>query len=383
MEGRLDRSVGRLSNVAIRILALVGDCYAGPGGIARYNQDLFEALAEEGRADILILPRLGDARGMTLPAGIRQLPPVFGRVAFLVHSLFAAWRHRPVDVVFCGHVYMAPLAWIVARVARARLWVQAHGAETWVGRRNTVRRAIEASDMVTTVSRGTRHILMSWAHLSDWQVRVLPDTVQDVFTPGPPSQALVERLALGPGPVLLTVGRLSASERYKGHEQVFAALPALRARFPHLVHVVAGSGDDRARLEERALELSGDRDAVRFLGFVPEKDLPDLYRLADLYVMPSSQEGFGIVYLEAAACGLKVVGGAGGGSGDAIPDERIGVLVDPSDSDGLVEAIVRLLGQGRADQAAVDPYRRPHFAATARRLLARLMASRRRIRSAS
>jgi phosphatidyl-myo-inositol dimannoside synthase len=368
--------------VATRILALVGDCYAGPGGIARYNQDLFEALAEGG-ADILILPRLGDAHGMTLPAGIRQLPPVFGRLSFFLFSLLAAWRHRPVDVVFCGHVYMAPLAWIIARLARGRFWMQAHGAETWVGRRSAVRRAIEAADMVTTVSRGTRHILMAWAHLKDSQVRVLPDTVRDVFTPGPPSQALAAHLQLGPGPVLLTVGRLSASERYKGHELVFAALPALRARFPDLIHVVAGSGDDRARLEQRALDLAGNPAAVRFLGFVPEKDLPDLYRLADLYVMPSSQEGFGIVYLEAAACGLKVVGGAGGGSGDAVPDERIGVLVDPSDKKGLVEAVARLLGQGGADQAAVDPYRRPHFAAAARLLLARLMACPRRIRSGS
>jgi phosphatidylinositol alpha-1,6-mannosyltransferase len=362
-----------------RILALVGDCYGAPGGIARYNQDLFEALADGG-ADILVLPRLGDAVGATLPAGIRQLPAVFGRFAFLLSSLRAAWIQRPVDVVFCGHVYMAPLAWIVARLARARFWIQAHGAETWIGRRNSVRRAIEAADMVTTVSRGTRHILMSWADLAPDRVRVLPDTVRDIFVPGAPSAALAARLQLGPGPVLLTVGRLSASERYKGHEQIFAALPALRAKFPTLVHVVAGSGDDRERLERRARELAGSADAVHFLGFVPEEDLPDLYRLADLYVMPSSQEGFGIVYLEAAACGLRVVGGTGGGSGDAVPDERIGVLVDPEDGPALVEAIVRLLWQGKAEQSAVDPYRRPHFSATARLLLARLRACPRRIR---
>ncbi len=365
-----------------RILALVGDCYGGPGGIARYNQDLFEALAE-GDADILIVPRLGDATGIALPDRIRQLPPVFGRLAFLFSSLVAAWRHRPVDVVFCGHVYMAPLAWIVARVARARLWVQTHGAETWVGRRNIVRRTIEAADMVTTVSRGTRHILMAWADLAPARVRVLPDTVRDVFQPGPRSPALADRLQLGPGPLLLTVGRLSATERYKGHEQIFAAMPDLRARFPTIVHVVAGSGDDRARLEGRARELAGDTGAVRFLGFVPEEDLLDLYRLADLYVMPSSQEGFGIVYLEAAACGLRVVGGQGGGSGDAVAHEGIGVLVDPEDKNALVEAVTRLLGQGKADQAAVDPYRRSHFAAAARLLLARLQVRPRRIRGGS
>jgi phosphatidylinositol alpha-1,6-mannosyltransferase len=214
-------------------------------------------------------------------------------------------------------------------------------------------------------------------------VRVLPNTVDERFAPGPPSAALRDRLRLGNGPILLTVGRLVASERYKGHELIFAALPALRARFPGLVHVVAGDGDDRARLEGRAVELAGDGEAVRFLGYVPDEDLPGLYRLADLFVMPSSEEGFGIVYLEAAACGLRVIGGRGGGSGDAIVDDRIGVLVDPADREGLVEAVTRLLGQGPADAAAVEPYRRPHFSAAAGILLARLLASPRRMRDAA
>lgn len=204
------------------------------------------------------------------------------------------------------------------------------------------------------------------------RVRVLPDTVRDMFTPGAPSPALVERLKLGPGPVLLTVGRLSASERYKGHEQVFAVLPALRAKYPSLVHVVAGDGDDRAWLERRAAALAGDPGAVRFLGFVPEADLPDLYRLADVYVMPSTQEGFGIVYLEAAACGVPVVGGAGGGSADAIPNEGIGLIVDPIDQMALVDAVLRLLRRGKVAPTAVEPYRRAQFAAEARLLLTRL-----------
>jgi len=80
---------------------------------------------------------------------------------------------------------------------------------------------------------------------------------------------------------------------------------------------------------------------------------------------------------------LKVIGGKGGGSGDAVPDERIGVLVEPSDETALVEAVARLLGQGKADQAAVEPYRKSHFAAAARLLLARLQAHPRRIRGGS
>ena len=357
--------------MAVRVLALVGDCYGGRGGIARYNRDLFEGLAADG-TEILVLPRLGDIDGLTLPPGIRQQPAISGRLKFSLAALWAAWHARPIDVVFCGHAYMAPLAWMLARLFGTHYWLQAHGADIWRDRPDSERRAIEAADQVTTVSRATRRILLGRTNLSPERVRVLPNTVGDQFVPGPPPEALRARLGLGQGPILLTVGRLASNERYKGHEQIFAALPALRAIFPALVHVVAGDGDDRARLEARAAELAPAPGAVRFLGFVPDEELPQLYRLADLFVMPSSEEGFGIVYLEAAACGLRVIGGAGGGGGDAIPDARVGVIVDPLDRAALIDAVQRSLEKGRVDPAAIDAYRRPHFAAAARLLLARV-----------
>jgi phosphatidylinositol alpha-1,6-mannosyltransferase len=365
--------------MGVRILALVSDAYGARGGIARYNRDLIEALAGAG-AQVQVLPRLGEVGTRALPAGVRQHRAVFGRLRYLLVSLFVAWRYRPFDVLFCGHLRMAWLAVILARLLGARFWLQAHGTDIWSDRRDGVRRAIEAADQVTTVSRASRKHLLDWVDLAPERVRVLPNTVDERFVPGPPSPELRQRLQLGPGPILLTVGRLAASERYKGHELVFAALPTLRERFPDLVHVVVGEGDDRARLEKRASELAGDPRAVRFLGYVPDEELPDLYRLADLFVMPSSDEGFGIVYLEAAACGLRVIGGAGGGSGDAIPDDRVGAIVDPVDRDGLIEAVKRLLQQGRGDPTAIAPYRRPHFAAAAGLLLARLLAQPRRMR---
>jgi len=197
--------------------------------------------------------------------------------------------------------------------------------------------------------------------------------VRDIFTPGPASPFYRDCLGLGRGPVLLTVGRLSSTERSKGHEKIFDILSPLRTRFPGLVYLIAGDGDDRSRLEARACELGLGPEIVRFLGYVPDEELLDLYRLADLFVMPSTDEGFGIVYLEAAACGLHVIGGAGDGSSDAIPDARVGETVEPENKDALLWSIIRMLGQGRVDPATVEPYRRPHFAAAARDILADLL----------
>lgn len=358
--------------MTVRILALVGDCYGARGGISRYNQDLFEALAANG-AEVLVIPRHGNAADVVLPPGVRQWPPSFNRPRYSLISLWAAWRHRPIDVVFCGHVFMAPLAWALARLFAARYWLQTHGIDIWTPMSGLKRVAIESADLVTAVSRVTRRRLLDWTDLAPDRVRVLPNTVRGIFSPGAPSPGYRARLGIADGPLILTVGRLASTERSKGHEAIFSLMPALRQQFPGLVYLVAGEGDDLPRLKQRAEALGLGDDVVRFLGFVPDTDLPDLYRLADLFVMPSATEGFGIVYLEAAACGLRVLGGAGDGSMDAIQDSRIGSTVDPDDSEALRAAIAAGLRAGRVDPAAIDVYRRPQFAHVASLLLAELM----------
>lgn len=358
--------------MTIRILALVGDCYGARGGIARYNRDLFECLAATG-AELLVLPRLGDAAGLSFPAGVQQWQPIFNRLIYSLVSLWVAWRHRPIDVVFCGHVYMAPLACILARLFSARYWLQTHGIDIWTPRKGFKRAAVEAADLVSAVSRMTRRRLLEWADLAPDRVRVLPNTVRDIFTPGAASPAYRAHLGIPDVKVILTVGRLASAERSKGHEAIFGLLAALRRQFPGLLYLIAGEGDDLPRLRRRASDLGLGDDMVRFLGYVPDSELPDLYRLADLFVMPSSAEGFGIVYLEAAACGLRVVGGIGDGSADAIRDSSVGCMVDPGDPQALLMAISAGLRDSRVDPAVIEPYRRPHFAKVARLLLAELM----------
>lgn len=299
------------------MLALVTDAFGGRGGIAQYNRDFLGAIAPG--VDLRIVPRHAPDAAIGLPEGATQASAKAGRLAYALAATRETLRWRP-RIVFCGHLYMAPLAALLARLVGARLIVQTHGIEAWPRPSTLVRRAVERADLVLAVSRYTRAQLLSWAALDPERVAVLPNTVSERFTPGDRKAARL-RFGLGDERVLLTVGRLAASERYKGQDRVIEDLPALIAAGHDVRYLIAGDGDDRPRLEALAAR-HGVADRVRFLGAVPADALPDLYRAADLFVMPSTGEGFGIAYLEAMACGTPAVGLRVKGDADALAPMR-------------------------------------------------------------
>jgi glycosyltransferase involved in cell wall biosynthesis len=128
----------------------------------------------------------------------------------------------------------------------------------------------------------------------------------------------------------MTMGRLAPEEQYKGFDEIIELLPALALDVPNLSYLIVGSGLDRARLEGKASSL-GVGDRVVFAGFVPEEEKADHFRLADAFVMPGRGEGFGIVCLEAMACGVPVVASKADGSREAVLNGRLGIVVDPED----------------------------------------------------
>jgi phosphatidylinositol alpha-1,6-mannosyltransferase len=325
-------------------LALLTDAYGGRGGIAQYNRDAMAALAGfDGVNRIEILPRLApDPPGETPPT-VRQRPAVHNRLRYAYAAFRAAAQTRP-DVVFCGHVFMAPLGALVARRARAKLVIQTHGVEAWSRPADWRRRAVEAADLILCVSRFSRAQILSWADVAPERVKVVPCTVSPAYAPGD-GAAMRERLGLGGAFALLTVGRLDRNEGYKGHDRIIARLPELRAARPDLVYLIAGEGDDRPRLEALARE-NRTSDIVRFLGQVPFADLPDLYRASDLFVMPSTREGFGIVFLEAMACGTAALGLARGGAADALADGELGILVSEERLTEALKAALRATVDG-------------------------------------
>jgi phosphatidylinositol alpha-1,6-mannosyltransferase len=142
---------------------------------------------------------------------------------------------------------------------------------------------------------------------------------------------------------ILTVARLSASERYKGVDHLIQALPQVRNAHPEVRCRIVGDGSDRQRLVALAQEL-GVSTCVSFLGAIGGEALGREYADADLFVMPSTQEGFGIVFLEAASYRKPSIGAAAGGAPEVIRDGVTGALVPPANPDALAAAICRLLG---------------------------------------
>lgn len=351
------------------MLALVTDAFGGRGGIAQYNRDFLVAL--EGMSSITVLPRHALDSSVP-PESIRQLTARPGRVAYSVAALRTA-IFQAVDVVFCGHLFMAPLAALIAWMKSAKLIVQTHGIEAWPRPSRVRRAALERADLVLCVSRHTRAAVLSWAAIAPERVLVVPNTVREAFTPSH-GAAQRPRWADEGKRVLLTVARMDSREHYKGHDRVIAVIPDLVAKGHDICYAIVGEGDDRSRLKALARN-AGVSERVRFLG---AQDLPALietYRAADLFVMPSTGEGFGVSFLEAMASGTWALGLDVAGTRDALADGELGTAVSEAD---LATRIAHILHEGKPDSfklaAAVHArFGRKKFAGTVKTALNRLM----------
>jgi phosphatidylinositol alpha-1,6-mannosyltransferase len=328
-------------------MALVTDAFGGRGGIAQYNRDFFGALVNRGLASsLIVLPRDAPDEVVT-PALVSQIAPHSNRAVYVIAAVRTA-LFRSIDVVFCGHLFLAPLALLIARLKRAKLIIQMHGIEAWQRPTWLCRVAVETANLVFCVSRYTRAQVLNWAAIAPERVVVLPNTVGANFTPGDGSK-LRTTWGLQGKRVLLSVGRMSGQERYKGHDRIIRTIPKLLDAGHDVVYVIVGEGDDHARLRLLA-EQERVMDRVYFMGALDPAILVDAYRMADLFVMPSTGEGFGIAFLEAMACGTPALGLAVGGAVDVLGEGGLGEAVSEHD---FISALEQALDHGKPDTAAL------------------------------
>jgi glycosyltransferase involved in cell wall biosynthesis len=218
-------------------------------------------------------------------------------------------------------------------------------------------------DLSLSISRYTMEMFLSWSGCPHSRVKVLPNAIETgKYIPMEKPQQLVEKYGLQDRRVLLTVSRIVSSNRYKGHDKIIELLPALREHFSDLVYLLVGDGDDIGHLRELAAS-HGVEPYVVFAGKVPDEDIVKFYNLSDAFAMPSCGEGFGFVFLEAAACGVPVLGGSIDGSWDALREGKLGIAVDPRDPRALFDGLVKVLQNGKQEHPSVEHFSYRRFSA--------------------
>ncbi len=339
------------SNKADRLFVFL-EVFAGEGGIQSYVKNIFEAclsLIPADRAFKNEIFLLRDRRGCDNPYDtslirfnyFKTVPAWIGRLKLASSLLVCLIQRRPQQVI-CGHIKLARLINIFCQSLNIPYLVSTHGKEVWETLPTPQQKALQQAARIWTVSRYSRDRLIKANNIDPNKVDLLPCTIDGkIFTPGPKSSQLLEKYTLKNAKVLMTVARLWSGDIYKGVDVTIRALPKIIQTFPDVKYLVIGRGDDRPRLEGLAKDL-GIEDRVVFAGFIPTEELPQHYRLADAYIMPS-QEGFGIVYLEAMACGIPVLSGDDDGSADPLQDGLLGWRVPHRDRDAVAAACIEIL----------------------------------------
>jgi phosphatidylinositol alpha-1,6-mannosyltransferase len=270
----------------------------------------------------------------------------------LITSIARIRRDQNIGSLCIGELVAGGWLVRISRLLGLRTIIYVHGEEVSISdsydfsrsrRRSTLARA----DAVVAVSRFARDSLIRLMGVESSKITLIPNGVDLAsFAPRPRRADLVARYRLAGRQVLLTVGRLS--ER-KGMDRVIESLPALRRILPDLVYLMVGDGPYRPALAALSVHL-GVADATIFAGAVAQEELADHYALADVFIMANralpdgDTEGFGLVFLEANACGIPVIAGCAGGSIDAVEDGVNGLVIDGDNAGSITAAVLKLFG---------------------------------------
>ncbi len=221
--------------------------------------------------------------------------------------------------------------------------VMSHGIEVWKRLPFFRRRALLKADLVLAPSSDTARKLAEVQSVPSVKIRKLPWPVNAEILQIANDSARPLRPAGSPeGLIVLAVGRWDASERYKGADELIEAVARLRLSIPDFHLVAVGGGSDLPRLRALAADR-GVAERVSFLEGLTREQLAACYARCDIFALPSTGEGFGLVFLEAMAFGKPVIGADSGGVPDLVENDVNGILISPRNGEQLAQALRRLL----------------------------------------
>jgi phosphatidylinositol alpha-1,6-mannosyltransferase len=311
---------------------------AGTDGIAEVSRQFTRALGE-WQAPVVVHALHDAPDGAAIPGS--TVRGAASRRSRFAAGVLAQSLARGLQAGYVLHLHLAPVA--IPLAWRRPVAVVLHGVEAWAPLSPLQAYALRCARALIAVSNA------SAARFVAGNPAFAGRSITVCHPACPPAVAAAAP-ELPPGFALI-VGRMNAAERYKGHDVLIEAWPSVMRRHPGARLIVAGDGDDRPRLERRVAE-AGLGGAVRFLGTISAAQLAALYRDAAFLVMPSTGEGFGLVYLEAMRAGLPCIA-APGAAEEIVIDGETGLIVSP-DAATVAAAVDALLADGhrRRDMGA-------------------------------
>ena len=263
--------------------------------------------------------------------------------------LKAIQNGRKADVVVISHINLLIVGWLIKKVnPSVKIILLAHGIEIWGKLGALKKKILPGCNQILCVSRFTANKIKANHQLPFTQVQVLNNCI-DPFLPLPglnyPGKQLREKYKINDDDiVLMTLTRLSSRDRYKGYDVVLEAMLAMLQQNKKIKYLLAGGYNNAEKTYIDTLVQSyGLTENVILAGYIPEEELTTYFTMADVYVMPSTKEGFGIVFIEAMYYGLPVIAGNKDGSTDALLNGELGLLIEPNSAGAVAQAVEKML----------------------------------------
>lgn len=268
------------------------------------------------------------------------------KVNFMLAAVKAGCKSK---TVFISHINLLMAGWLIKKYSPStNVMIMAHGIEVWKPLSSIKKNMLMACDKIISVSHFTSGTVQALHGLPLHKCAVLNNCIDPYLPPfegTEKNEVLMNRYGFkASDKILFTLTRLSKRDRYKGYDYVLEAMVKLIRFNKNIKYLLAGKYDSAEKLHlDNIIAQFGLTENVILTGFVADEELPAHFSLADIYVMPSVKEGFGIVFIEAMYYGIPVIAGNEDGSVDALLQGRLGLLIQPNAPEAITKAITKMI----------------------------------------
>lgn len=314
------------------------------GGIGTFTRELVYALKKNNAHSISVISKNDikfNYKKIKSILFLKLLDSII-LIIFFLKIFYKILTNKP-TLIISTHINFAFIANIIKKLFKVPYILIAHGIEIKPNFSKYKLNAINNSDKILATSKWTQNKILKLG-VKIKKISIIGNTASEtVFNINNDNKKLKKSYKiLSKDKIILTVARLDKNEKYKGYDKIIKSIPIIIKKFKNIKYLIVGEGDDKKRIEFLINKLKIN-EYVKLCGFIPDDQLPSYYCLADVFALPSTGEGFGIVFIESMLSGTPIIAGNKDGSVDATNDGYLGKLVNPYKINSITLGLLDLL----------------------------------------